>query len=69
MYSPEVQNRITQLQEKALAGTLTLEDCRESILLLRQDRLSASQASAASKRAKQPVNTDQLFDELDKLGE
>lgn len=71
MYTPEVQSRISTLRAKALANTLTREEMKEAVILLRQGRSSAVAASAAGKtRAKAsraPVNVDAQLDELMKM--
>lgn len=66
--SPEQQARIQALRAKAREGTLTLEESREAIILLREDRVAASATSAASKARKAPkapVNSDDLLAELE----
>lgn len=72
MYSPEVQSRLVTIRAKASDGTATVEDYREAIRLIREGRVSALQAQKASrssskKTSKAPVNTDALFDELEKI--
>lgn len=70
MYSPQAQSEIAMLRAKAMAGQATQEDFTRAIALLREDRASipASAGKSPSKRkAKTPVNTDALFDELEKL--
>lgn len=46
------QDRRAELEEKAIMGTLTLEEMQEVIAHLRQGRLSAGFASKASKTKK-----------------
>lgn len=41
MYPPELETKIQEWRAKASEGTLTLEDMKEALLTLRQDRLSA----------------------------
>lgn len=52
MYSPEVQSKIAQARMKMLAGTITDEEYQEVILLMREGRKSALQATTAAKRKK-----------------
>jgi hypothetical protein len=67
--SPEVSNRISQLRLKMTAGTITQEELKEGILILRAGRKSASEASKASKARKGPVKSaDELLNELGDLG-
>lgn len=69
MYSPETQARLNALRAKAATGaTLSLEEVREGILLLRAGRLAAA-ASSAKARASRPTRKsgDDLLSELDGL--
>lgn len=73
MYSPEIQSKIATIRQKADAGTATVEDYREAIRLIREGRVSAlnaqkaSRATGSGRKPKAPVNTDALFDELEKI--
>ncbi len=71
MYSPQTQSRIAHLRAKTADGSITPEELREGIKLMREDRYSALQAQAnkagAAKRSKAPVNVGALFDSLDKI--
>lgn len=73
MYDPETQAKIQIWRQKAAAGTLTLEESREAIQVMRQGRLHAAEVSsksrtrAAGTRAKANVNSDDLLSELDKI--
>jgi hypothetical protein len=71
--SPEIQAKIAVWRQKSLAGTLTQEEMREAIAILRQDRIGASVTSAgarekkATTRAKASINSDDLLNQLDGL--
>ena len=66
--SPEVRNQIAQLRAKALDNTITLDDFRLAIRLMRQDRTSAQEAQSASRRSTKPAKSaDDLLNELDSL--
>lgn len=71
--SPEVNAKIQLWRQKAREGTLTQDEMKEAILILRADRKGASATSAASRekkaagRAKANINSDSLLDELDGL--
>ena len=71
MTSPELSNQIQNWRQKANANTLTIDDMREAIAALRAGRLSASEASAASKaktRARSPARSaDDLLKDLEGL--
>jgi len=67
MITPELQNRIAQWRAKQVAGTLTLEDQKEAIIVLREWRKTAATAATESKaRSKKAPSksVDDLFDEL-----
>jgi hypothetical protein len=64
----ETQFRLIELRRKAAEGTLTLDEMREGIRLLRQGRVSAAAASegARKKRAKAtPKSAEDLLSDLD----
>lgn len=67
--TPEVQARIQLLRVKALDNTITQDELREAIKLLRADRYTVASASAKGKAAKAakaaPVDTDALLNELE----
>lgn len=68
--SPESNLRIAQLRTRQLQGeTLSIEELREAINLMRQARGQAAAASAASKskssrQSVKSVDSDALLDEL-----
>ena len=57
----------TEWRAKVLNGTITTEEMREWIKLVRAGRISASQTSARSRERKAPIDTAALLDELDAL--
>ncbi len=61
--SIEVQTRVAELRAKARDGTLTMEDMREGISLLRAERLAMPQGKPTSRKAPTP-NADDLLSEL-----
>ena len=65
--SPEAQSKVALWRQKAREGTLTQEERREAIKVLREDRIGAAQTSTASrakKAPKAPINADDLLAEL-----
>ena len=61
-------------RQKAAAGTLTIEEMRQAIAAIRQERGVASEVSASSRAVKTtktraakaaPINSDDLLRELD----
>ncbi len=66
--SPELQSKIALWRQKAVAGTLSPDEMKEAILALRQDRIGASIASAASKRTKAKAEIPDADDLLAERG-
>jgi hypothetical protein len=64
--SPE-SHKIAEWRERAIAGTLTAEETRAWIAMVRQGRVSAQTRSTASRAKKAPVDVSSLMDELDNL--
>lgn len=68
--TPEIQARIAIWRRKAIDGTLSDEEMKEAVDLLRAGRVTAAAASAAS-RSKRAVkiipSADDLLDELKDL--
>jgi hypothetical protein len=65
--SPELQAKIAIWRQKAIDGTLTVEEMKEAILALRAGRVSAAHASENSKRKAAKVaipSADDLLAEL-----
>lgn len=66
--TPELTARIISLRQRAAEGTLTIEEMREAITLLRESRLSAaSQPRRPKATTAAPIDTAALMDELDSL--
>jgi len=68
--TPELQSKIIILRQKANEGTLTLDEMKEAIVLLRGSRRSASIASETSRRTKarkEVKSADELLGELEGL--
>lgn len=62
--SIETQRRIAELRDKGRAGTMSIEDCREAIAFLRQERLAMPSAKAAPRTKAAAPNADDLLSEL-----
>lgn len=70
MNTPELAAKIAIWRQKALDGTLTVEEMKEAILARREGRISASYASdtARRKKAKAEIpSADALLSELEGL--
>ena len=71
--TPETQAQVQLWRQKSREGTLTQDEMRQAILILRQDRVGAAGVSATAKARKQKtadnkrVNSDDLLSELDSL--
>ena len=68
MISPELSAKIAVWRQKSLDGTITIEEQREAVRLMREGRLAAAQASSVSKRTKAKAevpSADDLLNELD----
>lgn len=65
--SAEQQLKIAELRQKAKSGTMTLDDCKEAIRILRADRLNITPTKAAS-RAKPKAIAPDADDLLKDLG-
>lgn len=62
--SLEIQQRIATLRQKARDGTLTLEETKEGIAFLRQERLAMPPAKASGSKKVAPPSEDDLDKEL-----
>lgn len=69
--SNEVHMRLAELRAKQAQGTITLEELREALDLLRQGRTAAQVTSTKSRTAKAaakaPINSDDLLADLEGL--
>lgn len=65
MYDPQVQSQISIYRQKAIEGTLTLDEMKTAVKMLREGRETAQSAvKASAKKSKAPVNVDNLLGEL-----
>ena len=68
--TPEIQAKIYNLRQKANEGTLTLDEMREAIVILRGSRKSAAIASDTARRAKarkEVRSAEELLSDLEKM--
>ena len=71
--TPDISAKVQLWRQKAREGTLTQDEMREAIEILRQGRTAAAATSAVSRerkattKAKANVNSDDLLSELDGL--
>lgn len=64
MYDTQTSANIQMWRRKAMEGTLTIEDMKEAIRTLRQNRQAAVQQTADKKSAKR-VDSDAMLAELE----
>lgn len=64
MLSPEDQSRLSALRSKALDGSISMEEMKEVIRILRQGRLAAATSAANSKAKKATKSVDAMLSEL-----
>lgn len=69
MLSPEQQTRLALYRSKNADGTLTIDELKEAVIMMREARLAAQAANAASgKSKKKPTKSaDDLLGELENL--
>lgn len=58
---------LVECRRKCADGSITMEEYKQAIAYMREGRQAAHVVSAKSRAAAAPVNTDDLFSELDKL--
>lgn len=68
MLSPEMQAKVATWRQKAIAGTLSVEDMREAIVLLRSNRRSAAVSATEARRTKARKVVQSADDMLKDLG-
>jgi len=71
MYSVETQQKLLMWREKVRSGTLSIEEQREAIQALRQDRMRAAATSTKARttkaKEKKVVDSDDLLKGLEDL--
>lgn len=69
--SPELQSKLALWRQKSIDGTITLEELKEAVRIMRSDRhaaLDAQMKSSSGPRAKKaPVDTAKLLNDLENL--
>ena len=66
--STETQARVAEWRAKALNNTLTVDDMREALRVMRGERVGAAAASDASRRKKAKIEIPDAQSLLDELG-
>lgn len=67
MISPQQIQYLSSIRAKSLAGTVTLDEYKEAIKIMRGDRQAAAQSGDAAKRAKakkEIPSVDTMLDDL-----
>ncbi|MGH9438466.1 MAG: hypothetical protein ACRD22_11370 [Terriglobia bacterium] len=67
--SPEVQSKIAVWRRKALDGTITLDEMKQAILIMREARNSAAQQTRAkpTSNRRSAKSADDLLSEFENL--
>lgn len=65
--SPELQSKIASWRLRAAEGTLSLDEMKEGVRLIRGDRMSAASAAATAKRTKSKIEAPPADDMLGEL--
>lgn len=60
---------LVEARRKCADGTITIEEYKQAIAYMREGREAAHIVSAKSRAKAAPVNTDDLFSELDSMGD
>lgn len=68
MISPETQSKMQIWRQKALDGSLSMDELKEAVAALRADRKSAMETSAAKRTAKAKKEIPSAQDLLADLG-
>lgn len=66
--SPEILNRIAQFRAKSLDKTITIEELREAIIMMRQDRVTAQNVASTTRASKAKKPTQSVADMEAELG-
>lgn len=69
MLSPEQQTRLALYRSKNADGTLTIDELKEAVIMMREARVAAQVANASSGKAKKKPtkSADDLLGELENL--
>lgn len=65
--SPELQSKIAIWREKAIDGTITVEEMKEAVIALRAGRVSAAHASEGARAKKAATGKPTLSLDADDL--
>ena len=67
-HSPEEQTKIAIWRQRSIDGTLTIDDCRDYVTLMRKGRMGAAKASEASRKSRAKKEVRSAEDLLKGLG-
>lgn len=68
MISPELQAKFTEWRAKATAKTLSLDEMKEAVRIMRESRYGAQAASDQARRKKARAEVKSADEMLDELG-
>lgn len=67
---PDAHLKLAEYRRKQADGTITLDEMRDAVRLMRQGRLASAEAAAKAKKVaggKPAVNADSLLSQLESL--
>lgn len=64
LLTPELQLKIATFRRKAADGTITLEEMREAVSIMRQGRISAAQTATKSRTKAEAPDAKALLSRL-----
>lgn len=67
--TPEIQSKIAIYRQKAVDGTLTLDEMKEAVLMMRQNRRTAAASASSPRRAKAKAEIKSADEMLNELGD
>jgi hypothetical protein len=68
MLTPEILNRIAELRAKMADGTITLEELRQGVILMRENRVTAQAEASTTRSAKKKLSSTTVADMEAELG-
>lgn len=63
----DINTHLQILRQKAITGDLSIEEMREAIKMLRENRMNAAKIVHKTRRKEAVANSDKMLDELEGL--
>lgn len=64
MYTPQIEGQIALWRAKAIDGTLSQEDLKAAVAIMREGRVAASASTATKKKPPTNLNVEDMENEL-----